>query len=341
MNIMESLGEALRGIITFVPKLLAFLVILFIGWLIAKMLRKLITVGLKKVGFDRAVERGGIQRALANSKYDAIGIVAAVVYWGILLIALQIGFGVFGPNPVSALLNDIVAWLPRLAVAIVILVIAAAAGRVLGDLASSALGGVSWGRIAGQAVFGFIVALGVIAALGQIGVATLVTAPVLIAVLATIGGILIVGVGGGMIKPMQQRWERWLGRAEAEVPKARTQMQAYQRGREDAVRAQQPTQVEQHHATVGAAQRTAPAGRTTTAGPPPTLGQQPTASPPTGQQMPPPSGPTGPTGQHAGWTDQPTATPPTTPTQQPPGPPMSGPGYRGPQPPMPPPPENG
>jgi hypothetical protein len=55
-------------------------------------------------------------------------------------------------------------------------------------------------------------------------------------VLATAGGILVVGVGGGLIRPMQQRWEGWLGRAEAELPQAQAQAEAYQRGREDAVR---------------------------------------------------------------------------------------------------------
>jgi hypothetical protein len=77
----------------------------------------------------------------------------------------------------------------------------------------------------------FITALGVIAALSQIGIAIAVTLPVLITVLATVGGILVVGVGGGLITPMRQRWERWLDHAEQEA-----QSQAYQRGREDAAR---------------------------------------------------------------------------------------------------------
>ena len=66
----------------------------------------------------------------------------------------------------------------------------------------------------------------------EIGIAIAVTLPVLITVLATVGGILVVGVGGGLITPMRQRWERWLNHAEQEA-----QSQAYQRGREDAARA--------------------------------------------------------------------------------------------------------
>jgi hypothetical protein len=57
----------------------------------------------------------------------------------------------------------------------------------------------------------------VIAALNQVGVATTVTEPILVAFLGTVGGVLVVGLGGGLIQPMRQRWERLLSRAEADT----------------------------------------------------------------------------------------------------------------------------
>ncbi len=101
-----------------------------------------------------------------------------------------------------------------------------------------AMSGLSYGRALATAAQAVIIGLGVIAALNQIGVATTVTTPVLIAVLATIGAILAIGVGGGLMRPMQQRWDRWLNRAEEEMPNAKAQAEAYQRGREDVSRAQ-------------------------------------------------------------------------------------------------------
>ena len=237
LSFTDSAGDALRSVLTFIPKLVAFLVILLIGWLVAKLLRTAVVKGLHKVHFDRAVERGGIGQALSRSKYDASGLVAQIVYYAILLIALEIGFGVFGPNPVSDLLTRIVSWLPLAIVAIIIVVVAAAIARAVKDLISAALGGVSYGRVLANIASIAIIALGVIAALNQMGIATTVTTPVLIAALATVGGVIVVGVGGGLIRPMQQRWERWLDRAEREVPNAAAQAQAYQRGHEDAQRA--------------------------------------------------------------------------------------------------------
>ena len=244
MDFQQGLTDAWRAVATFVPKLAAFLLILLIGWFVAKAVSKLVDKVLERVGFDRLVERGGVKQMLARSKYDASDLLAKLVYYALILITLQIAFGVWGPNPVSVLLTGIVAWLPRAAVAIIIVVVAGAVATAVKDFIGGALGGLSYGRILANIASVFIWALGIIAALNQIGVATTVTTPVLIAVLATVGGILVVGVGGGLVRPMQQRWEGWLGRAEQELPQAQAQAQAYQRGREDAVRGGgQPTPV--------------------------------------------------------------------------------------------------
>ena len=222
-NIQRALADGLSLVATFVPKLLLFLVILLIGWLIAKGLRKVTDTVLEKVGFDRAVERGGVGRALEQSQYDASDLIAALVYYAVLLITLQMAFGAFGNNPISDLLAGIVAFLPRLAIAVIIMVVASAIASAVKDLITGVMGGLSYGKILANIASVFILGLGVIAALSQIGIAVEVTLPVLITVLATVAGILIVGVGGGLIAPMRQRWERWLAKAEQEAPKAAAQ----------------------------------------------------------------------------------------------------------------------
>ncbi|SBT66540.1 Conserved TM helix [Micromonospora sediminicola] len=232
-NFGDAVGDAFRSVMLFLPKAVAFVAILVVGWLIAKAVLKLVDKVLERVHFDRAVERGGIKTALARSKYDASDIVAKLAYYGVLLVTLQLAFGIWGPNPISDLIAGVVAWLPRAFVAIVIVVVAAAIARAVKDIISSALGGLSYGRVLANLASVFILGLGVIAALNQIGVATAVTTPVLIAVLATVGGILVVGVGGGLVRPMQSRWETWLTRAEEESRTIATHARAYQAGRRD------------------------------------------------------------------------------------------------------------
>ncbi|HET7474466.1 MAG TPA: hypothetical protein VFJ97_00395 [Dermatophilaceae bacterium] len=217
----DALTSALTTIATFVPKLVLFLVILLVGIVVARILRRAVNALLERVGFDRAVERGGIGRALERSKFDASDILARLVYYAVLLFTLQLAFSAFGPNPISALLTSIIAFLPQAFVAIIIVVVAAAVAAAAKTLIEGTLGGLSSGKTLANIAAAFIVGLGVIAALNQVGIATTVTTPILVAVLATIAGVLIVGVGGGLIKPMQGRWESILAKAEEEAPKVK------------------------------------------------------------------------------------------------------------------------
>jgi Mechanosensitive ion channel, conserved TM helix len=231
MDIGQSLQNMLNAIAHTVPKILVFIIILVVGWAVARLFRKLVDLALEKVGFDRMVERGVIGDTLRRSQYDASGLVAALVYYAILLIALQMAFGVFGPNPVSALLTGIVAWLPKAIVAIILVVVASAIARVVKDLVAVALGRLRYARLLGDVAAIFILALGVIAALNQMGIATTVTEPVLVAVLATVGAVIAIGVGGGLVRPMEARWERILSAAESET--AKIGRKAGEWGRED------------------------------------------------------------------------------------------------------------
>ncbi|APU17090.1 MULTISPECIES: mechanosensitive ion channel family protein [Actinoalloteichus] len=220
-NIRSGLGDAWSMIATFVPKFIGFLIILLIGWLIAKGVSKGLGLLLHRAGFHRLVEKTGLSGMLSKSKVDLGDIIIKIIYYFIMLITLQIAFSVFGSgNAISQLLHQVIVYIPRVVVALILLLIAAAIGRVVRDLIRSALAGRSYGHLLGTLSFVFLVALGVIAALNQLGIAVTVTLPVLITVLATIGGILVVGLGGGLIKPAQQRWVTWLDHFENETARS-------------------------------------------------------------------------------------------------------------------------
>ena len=220
-SLTSAMSAGLSTVAEFVPKLLIFLLILIIGLLIAKGIAKALSALLEKAGFDRAVERGGIKDALAQSKFDASDIVAKIIYYALMLFVLQLAFGVFGPNPISDLLSQVITFLPSLVVAIIIVVVAASIAAAVKTLIEGTLGGLSYGKTLANIASLFILFLGVVAALNQVGVATTVTTPILIAILATVGGVIVVGAGGGLIKPMQHRWESYLTKAEDEAPRIR------------------------------------------------------------------------------------------------------------------------
>ena len=242
MDFPAVLQDGLAAVIAFVPLALLFLLILVVGLIVAKLISKALDKLLEKVGFDRLVERGGIKKALAGSKLDASDIVAKIVYYTLVLFVLQVAFGVFGQNPVSDLLQGIIGFLPKIIVAIIIVVIASAIAAGAKGLIQNTLGGLSYGKVLGNVVAVFILFLGITAALNQIEVATTVTTPILIAVLAIIAGVIIVGAGGGLIKPMQARWETMLTKAEEEAPKIQQQAKAAPSVQQQAEQAQRKAQ---------------------------------------------------------------------------------------------------
>ncbi|GAA1811945.1 hypothetical protein GCM10009682_36630 [Luedemannella flava] len=238
MTFAASIGDELTDFfgdaIMVVVKMLIFLAIMAVGWFVARWLYRWASTMLTRVGLDRAVDRGGLRRVMGG--WSASDLTARILQYALLLVTLQLALGVFGQNPVTDLINDIVAWLPQLFIAILIVVVAAAIAGAVKDVITRALHGLSYGRALGTAAQVGIIALGLIAALNQVGIGTSVTMPVLIAVLATVGGILVVGVGGGMIKPMQGRWERMLTRAESETATAGEQVRTNRAAEADRMR---------------------------------------------------------------------------------------------------------
>src|SRR5918911_1367807 len=163
-----GLRDMWHSVLLFVPKAVAFVAILVVGYLIARLVRSLVAKLLRRVGFDRAVERGAVRAALRGGTVEPSDLLAKIAFYAVLLFALQFAFGIWGPNAVSDLLTGLIAWLPRAFVAIVIIVVAAAIARAAYDLIASALGGLSYGRLLGRIASVFIITLGVIAALDQV-----------------------------------------------------------------------------------------------------------------------------------------------------------------------------
>jgi len=208
VDIQQGLTDAWSSIVTFVPKLVGFLVIVLIGYIVAKLIAKAVNALLERVGFDRWVERGWLKSGLDRARTDASDVLAVLAFWTVFRVAVQLGFGVFGPNPVSDLLTGLIAYLPNIFVAIVILVIAAALAKVATDLVLAVIGAVPAGvwiaRIAGVAIMIF----GVFAALNQLEIAPAIVNGLYFALLAALVGAFIVAVGGGGVRTMQRYWEQ-------------------------------------------------------------------------------------------------------------------------------------
>jgi hypothetical protein len=224
VDFQGGVENAWSNVATFVPKLVAALVIVLVGYLVARTVASILNKVLERVGFDRVVERGGVRQVLSRSKYDPSDILAKLVFWTIMLFVLQLAFGVFGANPMSDLLRGLIAYLPNIFVAILILVVAAAIARAVTDLLSNLLGAMQGGQLIAKGAGIAILVFAAFAALDQLQIAPRIVTGLWYAILAAVVGSTIVAVGGGGIRTMQRYWERVTGRAEERAPQLRQQV---------------------------------------------------------------------------------------------------------------------
>jgi hypothetical protein len=212
-------AQASALFLTFVPRLLLAVAIIAIGYFVAKVICKVMSRLLDKAGFNRLVERGGVRRTLERSGWEASQVLSKILFYFVILFVLQLAFGVFGPNPISDILTRIIAFLPNVFAAVVIVVLAAAFAGAAKQLIQVALGSLSYGRVVATAASAAILIVGITAGLNQLQIAPAIINGLFYALLATVVGTLVISIGGGGIQPMRQRWERALARMEQEAPR--------------------------------------------------------------------------------------------------------------------------
>jgi hypothetical protein len=225
--IMTSMTAALAMFLSAIPKVIGFLVILIIGWLIASALAGIVGNVLRAVKFNDLAQRSGISGFIQNMgiRTDASGFVATAVRWFVRLIVLVVAFDALGLPAVSQVLQQLLLWVPNLIVAIMVLVIGglaanALAGLVRGATAQSGLGNPELlSTITRVAVWAFAI----IIAVNQIGIATELVNTLFmgfVGALALAAGLAF-GLGGrDTAGQMVQSWYRGAQEAQPRIAQA-------------------------------------------------------------------------------------------------------------------------
>jgi hypothetical protein len=227
-SIVNALNDAVRLILTFIPRLIGFLIILLVGWLIATLVSKALTLLLRKIGFDRMADRIGLTRfeGRMGVKMDSAGILGKIVFWFLFLVFLVPAADALGVPAVSNILNQLVAYIPNVFVAILVLFLGALAGTVVAELVRGAMASARMGNpnlfanIARFAIIGFAVLI----ALEQLQIAPALINELfggLIAAAAIATGLAF-GLGG------QETARKWLNRGESTVSTAASQLKTQQ-----------------------------------------------------------------------------------------------------------------
>ena len=123
--VVKRLNQAYQFSTEFAPKLLLALIILFIGWLCAVLLKKIISKFLKALGFVVLSQKIGLKNFLENGgvKQNPSFIIGLGFYWLIILSALIMAFNTLELEAAARLIRQVVWYIPKIIVTLIILVL--------------------------------------------------------------------------------------------------------------------------------------------------------------------------------------------------------------------------
>ena len=133
--IIEPLRVFLAQVGDFLPRLFLAVVIVIAGWIIAKAVRFAISRGLRAVNFHVVTERAGVDSFLRDGGIhgDFTELVAVLFYWIVILAALVMGFNLLGLSYITDLLSQVLLFVPKVLVALLILAFGAYFARFVGN----------------------------------------------------------------------------------------------------------------------------------------------------------------------------------------------------------------
>ena len=195
MGIARSLQEALSQFFSFLPQLVGAIFILIVGYIVAKILQAVAGRILQGIGFDGWMERAGIKRFFdrADTRQTPASILGRLVFWFVFIIAIVMATDALGIRQVSAVFSQLIAYIPNIVAAILILILASLLANFVAGLVRGATGIDVLGTVAQVA----IIVYAVFAALTQLGIAVQLTAPTFLIVLGAIALAAAIAFGFG------------------------------------------------------------------------------------------------------------------------------------------------
>ncbi|MGB4811124.1 MAG: hypothetical protein WBP13_01400 [Methylophilaceae bacterium] len=143
---LASMNQFWHEVVAFLPKLFAVIIILFFGWVIAKVSQIAVKRFLKWVKFDKFSDRSGLETYLQSDEYDVSlsGIISQIIFWLVILLFVITGANALGLNEVADMLKQLAHYLPKIIVAIVVLIFGTLLGRFVNRLVFAWLHGIKF-----------------------------------------------------------------------------------------------------------------------------------------------------------------------------------------------------
>ena len=200
MDIGDSFQNTTDGIFGFLPNLVGFLLILLVGYIVAKVVAGIVGKLLEKVHLDRKLHESSARRyvdAVLPGASAANGI-ARIVFWFIFIFFITAAIGALGIPAATGFMNDVLAYLPNVIVAILIFIVAALLSGAIAGAVVKFMGDTPTGKVVGTVAPAVIMTIAFFMILEQLQIAPEIVRIAFTAIMfaLALGLALAFGLGG-------------------------------------------------------------------------------------------------------------------------------------------------
>jgi small-conductance mechanosensitive channel len=200
MDIGDSVQGAFDGFFAFLPNLLGFIVILIVGYIVARVVAGVVRKVLDKMGLDRHLQSSDankyVDRVLPGA--SATRGIARVVFWLVFVFFLFAAIGALKIPAVTTFMNQVLAYLPNIIAAILIFVVAALIAGAVAGAVTNFMGDTPTGKVVASVVPAIVMVIALFMILNQLKIAEEIVTIAFAAVMGALalGLALAFGLGG-------------------------------------------------------------------------------------------------------------------------------------------------
>jgi hypothetical protein len=214
----ERLQESFSQLYQYVPALVGALVILFAGYLLARLFEKGTEKVLRRIRFNQLLERGGVMDAVerAGSHVNPTRIGSNLVFWFIMFTVMLVAANALGLQSLANVFSELVSYIPSVIAAIVIIIVGIVLGGFVGGLIMASAGGLHGGPTLARVGKGGVIVLAVFMALQELGVASEIVTTAFALLFGAIALALALSFGLGNRDLAAEITREWYNRYKAE-----------------------------------------------------------------------------------------------------------------------------
>jgi hypothetical protein len=239
-------GSVTRAFVVFfawLPALIGAIVVLIIGYLLAKAVAKLVCRASERAGLDRTLRAGPGGEFISKVTGSPSRLLGTIAFWAILLSAISLAASVLHIKALTAFVGAVWGYLPNVIAALAIFIVAGLIATAVAKVASRVMGDTGLGRVAATGVPILVMTIATFMILNQLKIAPAIVTITYAALLGAIalGSALAFGLGGrdvaarmleGAYTNVQQNKDDWKRDLDQGIARARDEA-ARKRGRQD------------------------------------------------------------------------------------------------------------